>query len=115
MFRNVFPCSSSFAYYDSRLKAVLSANAADSGTAEALAKNCVAALLNCRSGRMTSSNGTTILLDTDVVRMWNEGRTGAFQPMYGNSSIVWGINSPTTPLMIYGGGGIIGYLKTTWS
>lgn len=94
---------------------MLSAAAADGGTREALANNCVAALLNCRSGRMTSSNGATILLDSDVVRMWNEGCAGGFQPMYGNSSIVWGINSPATPLMIYGGGGIIGYLKTTWS
>lgn len=96
------------------LKQVLADTTADGPSQKALARNLVAAILNVRSGRMMSG-GNAILPESTVIRMWNECQGGNFYPISGNSSVTWGIYSPTNSLMTYGGGGVIGYLRTTWT
>ena len=96
------------------LKQVLADTTADGPSQKALARNLVAAILNVRAGRMMSG-GNAVLPESTVIRMWNECQGGGFCPISGNSSITWGIYSPTNSLMTYGGGGVIGYLRTTWT
>lgn len=96
------------------LKQVLADTTADGPSQKALARNLVAAILNVRAGRMMSG-GNAVLPESTVIRMWNECQGGGFSPISGNSSITWGIYSPTNSLMTYGGGGVIGYLRTTWT
>lgn len=96
------------------LKQVLADTTADGPSQKALARNLVAAILNVRAGRMMSG-GNAILPESTVIRMWNECQGVGFCPIAGNFSITWGIYSPTNSLMTYGGGGVIGYLRTTWT
>jgi hypothetical protein len=84
------------------------------GGSVGVARNCVAALLNARSGRTPAS----ILTADDVInRIWYEYMTrGFFEPVAG---VRWYSDSPQLPYVAGsnsgGKGGIIGYLNTTWT
>lgn len=84
------------------------------GGSKAVARACVAALLNSASGNTPS----TILSVDDVInRIWYEYSTkGYYEPIAG---IKWYSNSPSLPYIsgsdTGGSGGIIGYLNTTWT
>ena len=83
------------------------------GGSKAVARACVAALLNARSGRTPSS----ILSADDVVGIWYEYTSkGYFEPIAG---IRWYSDYPELPSIAGsnsgGKGGIIGYLNTTWT
>jgi hypothetical protein len=68
----------------------------------------VAALLNGASGRTSA-----VLNVSQVKSMWNEFITkGYFEPTAG---VKWYAQSPVTVMMTAGGGGITGYLYTTWT
>lgn len=83
------------------------------GGSIAVARACVAALLNARSGRTPSS----IMTVDDVINIWQQYATlGYFEPIAG---IKWYSDYPTLPYIAGsdsdGKGGIIGYFNTTWT
>jgi hypothetical protein len=83
------------------------------GGNKAVARACVAALLNARSGRTPIS----IMTPNDVVDIWTQYATkGFFEPVVG---VKWYSDSPQLPDIAGsnngGKGGIIGYLNTTWT
>lgn len=83
------------------------------GGNKAVARACVAALLNAASGRTPN----TIMTASDVVDIWFQyGTKGYFEPVIG---VRWYSDSPQLPYIAGsddgGKGGIIGYLNTTWS
>lgn len=83
------------------------------GGSKAVARACVAALLNARSGRTPSS----IMTVDDVINIWNQYATmGYFEPTAG---VKWYSDYPQLPYIAGsstdGKGGIIGYLNTTWT
>lgn len=110
-FKSVFGGGSSPFSADATLLDVLESGG---GGSKAVARACVAALLNAASGCTPSS----ILSVDDVVnRIWYEYATkGYYEPVAG---IKWYSNSPSLPYIAGsdtgGSGGIIGYLNTTWS
>ena len=79
------------------------------GGGNALVASCVvAALLNSCSGRTSA-----VLNVSQVKSMWTEFMTkGYFEPTAG---VKWYASTPVTPMMTAGGGGISGYLYTTWT
>jgi hypothetical protein len=79
------------------------------GSSTNLVASCiVAALLNGASGRTSA-----VLNVSQVKSMWNEFITkGYFEPTAG---VKWYAQSPVTAMMTAGGGGITGYLYTTWT
>jgi len=78
------------------------------GSEVALAQHCIAALLNASSGK------TNAVCDArQVSTIWSEYvAKGHYEPTAG---VKWWINSPSTTMMKAGGGGICGYLRTTWA
>jgi hypothetical protein len=84
------------------------------GGSKAVARACVAALLNARSGRTPNS----ILSADDIVsNIWYQYATRSFyEPIAG---IKWYSDTPQLPYIpgsnTDGKGGIIGYLNTTWT
>jgi len=84
------------------------------GGSKAVARACVAALLNAASGATPSG----ILSVDDVInRIWYEyASKGYYEPIAG---IKWYSNTPSLPYIAGsdtgGSGGIIGYLNTTWT
>jgi hypothetical protein len=83
------------------------------GGSKGVARACVAALLNARSGRTPAS----ILSADDVIQIWYEyASKGYFEPVAG---IKWYADFPQLPYVAGsntgGKGGIIGYLNTTWT
>jgi hypothetical protein len=84
------------------------------GGSKAVARACVAALLNAASGRTPSS----ILKADDIVsHIWYQYATrGFYEPIAG---IKWYSDYPQLPYIpnsnTGGKGGIIGYLNTTWT
>lgn len=87
---------------------------ASGGGTIGVARNCVAALLNARSGKTPAS----ILTADDIIsRIWYEYMSkGFFEPVAG---VRWYSDYPQLPYIAGsntgGKGGIIGYLNTTWS
>jgi hypothetical protein len=79
------------------------------GGGNALVASCVvAALLNGATGRTSA-----VLTAAQVKNMWTEFITkGYFEPTAG---VKWYASSPVTSMMTAGGGGISGYLYTTWT
>ncbi|MDE2598545.1 MAG: hypothetical protein KGL40_02865 [Rhodocyclaceae bacterium] len=83
------------------------------GGNRAVARACVAALLNARSGRTPN----TIMTANDVIDIWYQYATkGYFEPVVG---VKWYSDTPQLPYIAGsndgGKGGIVGYLNTTWS
>lgn len=79
------------------------------GGGNALVASCVvAALLNGATGRTSA-----VLNVSQAKNMWKEFITkGYFEPTAG---VKWYASSPVTSMMTAGGGGISGYLYTTWT
>jgi hypothetical protein len=83
------------------------------GGSKAVARACVAALLNAKSGRTPQ----TILSANDVLNIWQQYATkGYFEPIAG---IKWYSDTPQLPYIAGsntdGKGGVIGYLNSTWT
>ena len=77
----------------------------------AVARACVAALLNAKSNRTSS-----VLPESAVIQMWSEFISRSYyEPTAG---VKWYANSPALPANgvanTGGKGGILGYLNTTW-
>lgn len=86
------------------------------GGSTAVARACISALLNARSGRTPS----TILSVDDVInRIWYQYASTGYRYFEPIAGIKWYADSPNLPYIAGassgGDGGIIGYLNTTWT
>ncbi|HTJ96369.1 MAG TPA: hypothetical protein VL381_02790 [Rhodocyclaceae bacterium] len=81
----------------------------------AVARACIAALLNARSGKTPSS----IISESDVIQIWHEYAGSNYSYYEPTAGVKWYANSPSLTYVAGansgGTGGIIGYLNTTWT